>query len=210
MATAEPLAPDEIYDVDVEIDAIAWRWTPGHMLRLALAGADWPNVIAPPTPLAITVHGGELVLPTYDPTESPYPTPAFAPGDETADEDPAAVTWRTSHDVLARVTGAFVEHGGEPYDTPHGRAGEHYVGEVTVQTQTHLQSARSEVTFLVHYDDDGSGAPVDCVVSSGLRIEADETDLDVTIEMTCTETGSSGDRSFGQRSWHRRFARDLA
>src|SRR5262249_16845824 len=151
---------------------------PGNVLRLALAGADWPNVIAPPSPLTLTVHGGELVLPTYDPAASPYPTPTFAPGDETADEDPTAVTWRTSRDVLARVTGAFVEHGGEPYDTPHGHAREHYVGEVTVHTQTFAQSARSDVTFFLHYDDDGSGAPVDCVARSLLRVEADETDLD--------------------------------
>ena len=210
MATAEPLVPGEIYEVDVEIDAIAWRWAPGHVLRLALAGADWPNVIAPPSPSTLTVHGGELVLPAYDPAGSPYPTPAFAPGDEMADEDPSAVTWRTSRDVLARVTGAFVDHGGESYETSYGHASEHYVGEVTVQTETFAQSARSDVTFVVHYDDDGSGVPVDCVVSSQLRIEADETDLDVRIQLTCTETGSSGDRVFGERSWHRRFARDLA
>jgi uncharacterized protein len=84
------------------------------------------------------------------------------------------------------------------------------VGEVSVQTQTFAQSARSEVTFALHYDDDGSGAPVDCVVRSLLRIEANEAELDATIQLTCTETGSSGERIFGERSWHRRFARDLA
>ena len=210
MATADPLVPGERYDVTVEIDAIAWRWTPGHVLRLAMAGADWPNVIAPPTPSTLEVHGGELVLPTYDPAGSPYPTPSFAPGDQTVDEDPDSVTWRTTRDVLARVTAAFVEHGGEPYDGPYGRAGEHYVGEVTVQTQTFAQSARSDVTFTLQYDDDASGAPVDCVARSLLSIEADETDLDVTIELTCTESGPSGQRVVGNRRWHRRFARDLA
>ncbi len=210
MATAEPLVPGEVYDVDVEIDAAAWQWAPGHVLRLALAGADWPNVIAPPSPLTLRVHGGELVLPAYDPAGSRYPTPAFAPGDATAAEVPTAVTWRTSRDVLARVTGAFVEHGGEPYETPYGHAREHYVGEVTVQTETFAQSARSDVTFVVHYDDDGSGVPVDCVVASQLLVDADDTDLDVRIQLTCTETGSSGDRIVGERSWHRRFARDLA
>jgi uncharacterized protein len=155
MATAEPLVPGEVYDIDMEIDAIAWQWAPGHVLRLALAGAAWPNVIASPSPSTLTVHGGELVLPVYDPAGSPYPTPVFVPGDDSADEESSAVTWRTSRDVLARVTGAFVEHGGDPHDTPHGRAGEHYVGEVSVQTQTFAQSARSEVTFNLHYDDDG-------------------------------------------------------
>lgn len=199
-----------MYDVDVEIDAIAWRWAPGHVLRLAVAGADWPNVIAPPSPLTLTVHGGELILPAYAATESPYPTPTFTPGDETADEDVSAVTWRYSRDVLARVTGAFVDHGGERYDTNYGSAGEHYVGEVTVQTQTFAQTARSEVTFSLHYDDDGSGEPVDCVVSSLLQIAADETDLDVSIDMACTEAGPSGERIVGERHWQRRFPRDLA
>jgi len=210
MATATPLVPGEVYDVDVEIEATAWQWAPGHVLRLALAGADWPNVIAPPAPVSLTIHGGELVLPTYDATTSPYPAPVFTPGDEKAAEDPAAVTWRTWRDVLARVTGAVVDHGGDPYDTPFGRMGEHYFGEVRVQTDTFAQSARSDVTFAVHFDDDGSGAPVDCVVASQLHIEADETDLDVTITMTCTETSSSGERVVGERSWQRRFARDLA
>ena len=77
---------------------------------------------------------------------------------------------------------------------------------VGVQTQTFAQSARSEVTFTVHYDDDGSGAPVDCVARSLLRIEADSSDLDVTIELRCTD----GQQVVGERRWHRRFARDLA
>lgn len=210
MATASPLVPGEVYDVEVEIDATAWQWAPSRTLRLALAGADWPNVIAPPAPVTLTVHGGELVLPIYDPRESPYPEPVFVPGQTTGAEEPESVTWRTSRDVLARVTSAFVEHGGEPYDTSFGRAGERYAGEVSVQTETFAQSARSDVTFTVCYDDDGSGAPVDCAVVSRLRVEADESDLAVTIDMTCTETGPSGERVAGQRSWRRRFSRDLA
>jgi uncharacterized protein len=84
------------------------------------------------------------------------------------------------------------------------------VGEVSVQTQTFAQSARSDVTFSLYYDDDGVSAPVDCVARSLLQIEADDTDLDVTIELTCTESGPSGDRVVGQRNWHRKFSRDLA
>ena len=210
MATATPLVPGEVYNVDVEIEATAWQWAPGHVLRLALAGADWPNVIAPPTRVSLTIHGGELVLPTYDATTSPYLAPVFTPGDEKAAEDPAAITWRIWRDVLARVTGAVIDHGGDPYDTPYGRMGEHYFGEVRVQTDTFAQSARSEVTFAVHFDNDGSGAPVDCVVASKLHIEAGEADLDVVITMTCTETSSSGEHAVGERSWKHRFARDLA
>ena len=72
---------------------------------------------------------------------------------------------------------------------PTAGTGEHYVGEVSVQTQTFVQSARSDVTFTLHYDDDGSGTPADCVAHSLLQVQADRTDLDVTIELTCTEVG---------------------
>jgi hypothetical protein len=48
------------------------------------------------------------------------------------------------------------------------------------------------------------------VAHSLLRIEADGTDLDVTIELICAEAGPSGHRVVGERRWHRRFARDLA
>ena len=88
--------------------------------------------------------------------------------------------------------------------------GEHYFGEVRVQSDTFTQSARSDVMFALHFDNDGSGVPVDCVVTSRLHVEADQADLDVTITMSCTETGSSGERVVGERSWQRRFARDLA
>ena len=210
MDTATPLSPGEVYDVTIDLDATAWRWAAGHTLRLALAGADWPNIIAPPAPVTLTVHGGELILPTYDPTMSPFSTPVFAPGDQTADEDPAAVTWRTWRDPLGRAIGATVDHGGAPYGTPYGRAGEHYAGEVSVHTTSFTQTLRSDVTFTVHYDDDGSGAPVDCVVASRLTVTADEQNLDVRIELDCTESGAGSERVAGRRRWSRRFDRDLA
>lgn len=210
MDTAVPMSPDEVCAVTVDLDATAWRWAAGHTLRLALAGADWPNIIAPPAPVTLTVRGGELILPTYDPAASPFPTPEFAPGDQRAAEDPAAVTWRTWRDPLARIIGAAVDHGGAPYGTPYGRAGEHYAGEVLVHTVSFAQTLRSDVTFTVRYDDDGSGAPVDCVAASRLTVTADEKTLDVRIELDCTEGGPSDGRVVGHRSWQRRFDRDLA
>lgn len=210
MDTATPLATGEGYDITVDLDAAAWRWDGGHVLRLAFAGADWPNVLAPPAPVTLTVLGGELVLPTYDPATSPFPTPEFAPGDETAGEDPAAVTWRIWRDPLTRAVGAAIDHGGAPYDTPYGWAGEHYAGEVSVNTASFEQTLRSDVTFTVHYDDDGAGEPVDCVVTSRLTVTADEEHLDVSVELDCSEGEPGSERVVGQRSWSRRFDRDLA
>ena len=54
---AAPLAPGRSYDVEVKLDACAYQPEPGHRLRLSVAGADWPNTVAPPAPVTLTVHG---------------------------------------------------------------------------------------------------------------------------------------------------------
>ena len=46
----------EEYDVEVVLDACAYAWSPGQVLRVSVAGADWPNTIAPPAPVTLTVH----------------------------------------------------------------------------------------------------------------------------------------------------------
>ena len=45
---AVPLEPGAVYDVDVVLDACAYSWSPGQTLRVSIAGADWPNTVAPP------------------------------------------------------------------------------------------------------------------------------------------------------------------
>jgi putative CocE/NonD family hydrolase len=69
----EPVAmvPDTIYKLDIELDATAWRFEPGHRLRLSVAGADFPNLW--PTPYAGTnrvfhgvMHPSRLLLPTVE------------------------------------------------------------------------------------------------------------------------------------------------
>ena len=41
-------SPGQEYDVEVVLDACAYAARPGPTLRLSVAGADWPNTIAPP------------------------------------------------------------------------------------------------------------------------------------------------------------------
>ena len=65
---------DSANPVELVLDACAYRPDPGHRLRLSVAGADWPNTIAPPAPLTLTVHGGTLELPLW--TESGVAPPA--------------------------------------------------------------------------------------------------------------------------------------
>ena len=204
MHLAEPLVPGEAVEVDVELEATAYRWLPGHRLRVAVAGADWPNTVAPPRPVTLTVSGGRLRLPAYDAEGAPEP-PAFVPGDETTSEDAHGVVWRVERDVLARRTTCVVDHG-STYDAPYGAVTEHYAGRVSVSTRTFEQNAAADVSFRLSFRDDATGEPVVCTSRSTLEVHAGERVFDVRITLTCTE----GDEIVGERSWHRQIDRDLA
>lgn len=202
--TAEPLVPGQAYDVEVSLEATAYRWSEGRILRLAVAGVDWPNTVAPPRSLELTVLGGELVLPTYDASKSPYPEPVFTPGDEGA-EDAEGVLWENGRNVLSRTTSARVDHG-STYDATYGSVTEHYAGSVSVNTRTWHQQATADVTFTLRFDDDGTGAPVGCTVRSTLLVTADEDEFHITTELQCQENG----QSIAARTWQRSYPRDLA
>ena len=75
----EPLVPGEPIDVEVELDACAYAWSPGQTLRVSVAGADWPNTIAPPAPVTLTVLEATLELPLLT---GDHPAPVFTPGAE--------------------------------------------------------------------------------------------------------------------------------
>jgi predicted acyl esterase len=204
MDTAVPLVAGQAYDVVVELEATAWQWRPGHTLRLSIAGSDWPNTAAPPEPVTLSVRGGRLLLPAYDPAGSPAP-PEFVPGDPAAGEDHVGVVWRVEHDVLARQTACVVDHG-STYDMPYGSVVEHYGGRVQVSTRSFAQIAASDVSFTLRFADDGTGEPVSVKARSILEVHAGPVTYDVAIRLVCTE----GDVVVGERTWQQEFPRDLA
>jgi hypothetical protein len=204
MASPEPLVAGQVYDVEIELEATAYRWRPGHVLRLAVAGTDWPNVAAPPAPVTLEVRSGVLALPAYEPAGSMTP-PDFVPGEETSSESAHGVVWRVERDVLARTTTCVTGHGGH-YDVPYGSVVERYESRVQVSTRTFEQLAASEVSTTLRYADDGSGSPVSVSVRAALELFAGASSFDVRITLTCRE----GDDVVAERLWQRQITRDLA
>ena len=102
----EPGVPTE---VEIELEATSWVFEPGHRVRLALAGADWPNTWPPPSGRRSTSIAArcELVLPVLDgPGELPPPrlaptTGVDAHAPETDLPQPELV-WRFEDDVVER------------------------------------------------------------------------------------------------------------
>jgi predicted acyl esterase len=193
------LIPDEEYEVEVALDACAYRFDAGQLMRLSLSGADWPNTEAPPGPVRLTIHGGSLELPRWR-GPSPYSPPVLAARDQTSEGNIDGIAWRVERDVLRRLTTCVVDHG-STYDIPHaGSATEHYSGRVSVQQRSFQQRAHAETTFTVRWPDATvtTHAVMDLVTSG----EA----YDVEIRLVAREQGVL----VGDRQWSRRFARGLS
>jgi hypothetical protein len=198
LATAEALVPGQEYDVEIELEATAWSWRPGQRVRLALAGTDWPNTVAPPTPLTLTVLHGELDLPVLR-ADSVFAPIAFAPGGDAPADEGEGVTWTVTDDVLAGRTRAEVDHGSE-YETPFGSAREHYTGMVEVDRASFAQRATARVEFGLSFPE------AQVAVTSDLDVTADADSFTVSIELDAIEDG----RPAMHRSWSRTYPRDLA
>jgi hypothetical protein len=175
--------------VELLLDACAYRPDPGHRLRLSIAGADWPNTIAPPGPVTLTVHGGTLSLPLW--TDSGLEPPDFVPGSESSSEDGSDVTWAITRDVLRRTTTATT-HVIATYETPHeGTALEDYRGEVGVDRRTFAQWAAADTTYRLTWPD------VEVRVTSTLRVDIGPDGYEVVIEADAFD----GEEQVGHREW---------
>jgi predicted acyl esterase len=181
--------------VELLLDACAYRPDPGHRLRLSVAGADWPNTIAPPAPVALTVHGGTLALPLWP--DSGVEPPTFVPGAESSSEDGSDVTWSITRDVLRRTTTART-HVVAAYDIPgEGTALEDYDGEVGVDRRTFAQWADATTTYRLTWPG------VEVRVVSTLRVDIGREGYDVVIVADAYD----GEEQLGHREWRETIPR---
>ncbi|MEI2810933.1 MAG: CocE/NonD family hydrolase [Nocardioides sp.] len=188
---AQPLVPGEVYDVTLELDATAYQLLPGHRLRLSVAGSDWPNTIAPPAPVTLTVLEGELTWPGLVEPQDGFPVPELPPGDATTSESAVGRAWQITDDVIAKHTLARTLSE-STYETPYGgRSTERYEGLVGVDRVTFRQWAEATTSFELGWPE----AVVEVV--STVRIEVEATGYHVRIETTAARDGIEVSR----RTW---------
>jgi predicted acyl esterase len=167
-----PLVPGREVEVELVLDACAYQWTPGNTLRVSVAGADWPNTVAPPAPVSISLRTASLTLPFLD---GDFPEPTFGAGAEHSSETTDGVGWSIHHDVLSRTTSATTRSESR-YHTPYeGTAHELYLGEVSVDTRTFAQKAHATTVF------DLSWPGIDVTVRSTMTVDVTATTYDVSI-----------------------------
>lgn len=61
----EPMVPGEATEIEMDLDAMGYRFAPGHRIRLSLSTSYWPIMLPPPYDAALTIETGsiELLLP---------------------------------------------------------------------------------------------------------------------------------------------------
>ncbi|MGZ8631419.1 MAG: CocE/NonD family hydrolase [Actinomycetota bacterium] len=208
-----PLAQGEPIDVELVLEVTSWTFEPGHRVRLDLAGTDWPNAWAPPTPLTLTIDraSASLELPMLDGPSPVTERPPFPPSnvgdpeerEEREDADPAdGVRWSVTHEVLTRITSANAGSTFEDEATPDVPAmRSHYDGSVSVSTNDPGRAiARGEAEFEMRWDEATVVSRVD------VAIESDADAFHTTIDLVVREDGAERFR----RRWERAIPRDLA
>jgi hypothetical protein len=182
-----PLEPGAPVEVELELEVTSWIFEPGHRVRLALAGADWPNTWPPPHGGSLEVERSsvELVLPVLDgPAVAPPPRFAVpAPRDSKKDEteQPPVIRLVERSETETRV----VVGSGSLYEAPFGaRVEERYEGEVGVSREDPgLAWARATARYRIAWPE----ATVSTEARLDLRSDAET--YFVTIDVAAEEEG---------------------
>jgi predicted acyl esterase len=198
-----PLEPGSATVVSVELEATSWVLLPGHRLRLALAGADWPNTWPPPRAAELRVDRSTvaLSLPVVDGPAPISETPGFSPPPPHDEAGDGPVTWRMEHDVLDAETRVVTGYGWA-YDGPFGaRIRERYDGAVGVSKH---EPGRAWARGTARYEIAWPEATVVAEARLDLRSDADA--YHVVVDVAAAELGGAP-AGFGRRE--RRFARTI-
>ena len=178
-------------DIELELEATSWVFEPGHRIRLALAGADWPNIWPPPSAEPIRLDRGSLVLalPTVTPAERPAPVFASPPAQEPKPETP--VTWRIERDVLGRETRAVIGHGTSYEGELGAEVEERYDGTIGVSTEDPAQAwARATARYRIAWPE------AEATAEARLYLRSDAETYHVVVEVDAEAGGERIERRF--------------
>jgi predicted acyl esterase len=192
------LTPGEWIEAEIGLEATTWTLQPGHTLRLAVAGTDWPNCWPPPGPVTLELDRDAtmLILPIV--AGLPETAHAFTTGAGPSDTDGDGAVWRIEHDVLDRETRVVTRYGGT-YEGNHGAVvTDDYRGELGVSTiDPAIAWARGSSSLEIRWPE------ATVRTEASLSIRSDREALDVELTLVAHE----GDEEIGRRAWTRRLPR---
>ncbi|MEN0613897.1 CocE/NonD family hydrolase [Klebsiella indica] len=207
---AQALTPGETIDVEVQLDGIAWRFAPGHRVRIALATTFWPMVWPMPEAATLTLDLARAVLhlPVCDSLATipgPNPHPETAPDTPLTVLSPGRVDRELHYDVVTDswicvtqgVGGVFGE-GVYRFDDIDTTVDHSLRRELTICNQDPL-SACYQLTQTMKIGREGWWTQADVA----LTLRGDKDDYLISGEMTVTHN----DQSVWHRCWEQRIPR---
>lgn len=208
-ASPAPLEPGVVTPVRVPMRATAYRFLPGHRIRLSVASSAWPVIWPSPEPAEHGLHlGGEprsrLVLPTIpvDGQAAPPPfktTPAGLREVGAGSDEPPV--WRITEDVIDGSVTVSTSESGESV-LPGGRVAL-YTGERLEMTARDDDPARARLHNEVVYRLRDHGSEILVEASGTLRSTA--TDFHMNVGLRVTLDGAP----FFERGWLETIPRRL-
>jgi uncharacterized protein len=231
----QPLVVDQFTEVEIELEAAAWQFAPGHQIRLAIAGSDWPNTWVPPEAVVLSVSRPsiELDLPVEASlihwawaADSPLVDTVHgtALSDASPDAKPSAAE-QSAAKQSAPQEAAQTTSADEP--APHWAVSHDVLRRITTCTSSYGSTGTlpDGGNYREQYDGE-VGMPIrqqsaawasgetqyelnwpgdECHVAAEFRVESDVEAFNVTIGLTATHNGSVVRR----RSWNERIPRVL-
>jgi hypothetical protein len=185
-AHPQPLTPDTIYETRIKMRSVAYRFRPGHRIRLSVASAYWPVVFPAPGPFTLALRcapeqPARLSLPAISP-DAYLPPPNFKTtppellqlGGGT-DEEPV---WQIVEDVINQTVTVKIYEGGSNV-LPDGRT--LYSSERIEIVGHAVDPLRARMFNEVIYRFDDHGYRIEIRSSGTKRATATEFHLDVQL-----------------------------
>jgi uncharacterized protein len=191
------LTPDEWIDIRIQFEATTWTFLPGHRLRLAIAGTDWPNCWPPGAPFVLGVERSSVRLDVPVANELPPTAHSFAPGPGPSDSDSDGVEWRYELDVIGRETRVHSRYGGRYEGNDGITIDDVYEGSLGIST-TDLASAwaRGRARFELRLPL-ADGTVSMCATESTLAVRSDCDAFDVELTLRASHNGVP----LAERTW---------
>ncbi len=202
-----PIEPGVAYDLELELEAVAWTFDAGHRLRLDLAGADWPNAWAPPESATVTIDRvhTSLELPVLAGPAPVNGEPSLPPSaqpqvDPRANSPAGWATWRIVEDVIEGTRTAVAGYGGDSAakDAVPAIRGV-YGGTVGVSASDPGDAwAEGTADFEIVFPE------ATCRAQVTSRLRSDARTYGLSIDLVVSED----DQERWHRTWEREFPRD--
>lgn len=204
-----PLEPGRSYPVRVQLNDVAYRFEPGHRIRIALSSAYWPTAWPSPEKTTLTIESGtaRLLLPERAPRPqdsaiAPFGEPEAAAPLETRIVRAGSRKWSRRQDL---------ETGSEMIERRTDNGATYYV-------QADIEIDERVVHRLSVHPDDPQSARGETILTIAHRRGEWHVRTRARTVLTCSrdhfylraelDAYEGGTRIFG-RNWDRRIARDL-